>query len=225
MSVVEQTLREDPDGIYGGMDFATRDRYRHATERIAKKGRLTEGEVARKAVELARAGAAVAAGTRARARRLLPDRQGPAGTRSGRRTFAWPRPRRCAAAAGQSPLLLYLGGIALITVDRRRRPGRAGAGRRTACGAVRLGPAADRPARAAGRQPVGRGAGELAGHPAGDAASAAQDGFLHGHPAELAHAGGGADHAHQRRRHRGSGRGAGGAGFWPIATSTCTSAC
>ncbi len=57
MSVVEQTLREDPGGVYGRMDFATRDRYRHATEEIAKKGRLTEGEVARKAVELARTGA------------------------------------------------------------------------------------------------------------------------------------------------------------------------
>lgn len=37
-SVVENTLREDPGGAYGRMDFATRDRYRHAIERIAKKG-------------------------------------------------------------------------------------------------------------------------------------------------------------------------------------------
>src|SRR5205814_8664301 len=29
MSVVEQTLREDPSGTYGRMDFPTRDRYRH----------------------------------------------------------------------------------------------------------------------------------------------------------------------------------------------------
>ena len=55
MSVVEQTLFEDPDGVYGRMDFATRDRYRHATEALAKKGNLSEGEVARKAVELAHA--------------------------------------------------------------------------------------------------------------------------------------------------------------------------
>ena len=32
MSVVEQTLREDPGGVYAGMDFATRDRYRHVVE-------------------------------------------------------------------------------------------------------------------------------------------------------------------------------------------------
>jgi cyclic beta-1,2-glucan synthetase len=54
-SVVEQTLLEDPGGVYGRMDFATRDRYRHAAEEIARKGRPSEGAVARKAVELARA--------------------------------------------------------------------------------------------------------------------------------------------------------------------------
>jgi len=53
MSVVEWTLREDPGGIYGRMDFATRDRYRHVVERIAKNGRLSEPEVARHALELA----------------------------------------------------------------------------------------------------------------------------------------------------------------------------
>lgn len=53
MSVVEQILREDPGGAYGKMDFATRDRYRHAIEKIAKRCSLTEAEVARSAVQLA----------------------------------------------------------------------------------------------------------------------------------------------------------------------------
>src|SRR5690606_32336624 len=35
-SVTEAVLREDPSGYYGRMTFATRDRYRHAVERIAK---------------------------------------------------------------------------------------------------------------------------------------------------------------------------------------------
>ena len=39
MSVVEQKLREDPGGLYGRMDFATRDRYRHVVEEIAKGSR------------------------------------------------------------------------------------------------------------------------------------------------------------------------------------------
>jgi hypothetical protein len=39
------------------MDFGTRDRYRHATERIARSGHLDEADVAAKAVVLARASA------------------------------------------------------------------------------------------------------------------------------------------------------------------------
>ncbi len=54
MSVVEQTLREDPCGVYGRMDFATRDRYRHVVERMAKSTRYSEGDVARQAITLAR---------------------------------------------------------------------------------------------------------------------------------------------------------------------------
>ena len=54
MSVVDQTLREDPIGTYGQMDFATRDRYRHVVERIAKCCGLPEPEIARRAVQLAR---------------------------------------------------------------------------------------------------------------------------------------------------------------------------
>ncbi|NTW59433.1 MAG: cyclic beta 1-2 glucan synthetase, partial [Nitrospirae bacterium] len=55
MSMVEQTLRGDPRGTYGKMDFFTRDRYRHVVERIAKSGGLSEPEVAATALGLARA--------------------------------------------------------------------------------------------------------------------------------------------------------------------------
>ena len=48
MSVVDQILREDPGGVYGRMDFFTRDRYRHVVEKIAKNSRLSESEVARR---------------------------------------------------------------------------------------------------------------------------------------------------------------------------------
>ena len=58
MSVVEQTLREDTGGVYGKMDFPTRDRYRHVVEKIAKNSRLSESEVAREAIRLARESAA-----------------------------------------------------------------------------------------------------------------------------------------------------------------------
>ncbi|MFI4952687.1 MAG: GH36-type glycosyl hydrolase domain-containing protein, partial [Burkholderiales bacterium] len=52
MSVVEHKLREDPGGFYGGMDFVTRDRYRHAVERLAKESSQSEAEVADRAIEL-----------------------------------------------------------------------------------------------------------------------------------------------------------------------------
>ena len=52
-SLVEQTLAGDPAGVYAEMDFATRDRYRHAVEGIARRSQLTEYDVARKAVQLA----------------------------------------------------------------------------------------------------------------------------------------------------------------------------
>jgi len=53
MSVVEQTLREDPAGVYDKMDFATRDQYRHVVEKTAKNCPLSENEVARVAIRLA----------------------------------------------------------------------------------------------------------------------------------------------------------------------------
>ncbi|MGV7927416.1 MAG: GH36-type glycosyl hydrolase domain-containing protein [Spirochaetota bacterium] len=58
MSPVEQALREDPNGSYPGMDFATRDRYRHVVETLARRCGLSELEVARSAVGLAAEGAA-----------------------------------------------------------------------------------------------------------------------------------------------------------------------
>jgi len=54
LSLVEQTLRGEPADVYGDMDFATRDRYRHVVELLARYGALSEIEVARKAVELAK---------------------------------------------------------------------------------------------------------------------------------------------------------------------------
>src|SRR5947209_3775417 len=56
MSVVEQTLCEDPCEVYGKMDFATRDHYRHVVERVARSSRLSECEVARTAIQLAHEG-------------------------------------------------------------------------------------------------------------------------------------------------------------------------
>lgn len=53
-SVTEAVLRTDPSGFYSRMTFATRDTYRHAVERIARRVGASEPSVARQAIELAR---------------------------------------------------------------------------------------------------------------------------------------------------------------------------
>jgi cellobiose phosphorylase len=53
MSGVERVLRSDPGGAYGRMDFLTRDRYRVAVDRLAKRSACSETEVAEAAVRLA----------------------------------------------------------------------------------------------------------------------------------------------------------------------------
>ena len=54
-SAVERVLHMDPACVYSQMDFATRDRYRHTVERIARCSLLSEEEVALRAIELAQA--------------------------------------------------------------------------------------------------------------------------------------------------------------------------
>src|SRR6478672_10829585 len=60
MSTVESRLRTDPVGVYPVMDFATRDRYRHRVEQIAKRLKLDETAVADEAIGLAKARADLA---------------------------------------------------------------------------------------------------------------------------------------------------------------------
>jgi cyclic beta-1,2-glucan synthetase len=52
LSSVEQVFRQDSTGTYPLMDFATRDRYRHAVEHIAKGSAMSEAEVAHKVMQL-----------------------------------------------------------------------------------------------------------------------------------------------------------------------------
>ncbi|WP_083917397.1 glycoside hydrolase family 94 protein [Leeia oryzae] len=116
MSLVEQTLLDDPSDVYRHMDFATRDRYRHATEAIARQGQLAEIEVAHKAVALARAGAGHPDSVGERAGHVgfylldkgLPMLEEAAGVRL-------PYTEVCRRWLGRVPLLLYLGGITLLT--------------------------------------------------------------------------------------------------------------
>ncbi|HYP68270.1 MAG TPA: cyclic beta 1-2 glucan synthetase, partial [Thiobacillaceae bacterium] len=115
LSVVEQTLRQDPGGVHSKMDFATRDRYRHAVEKIAKNSRLSEAEVARQAIHLAREGAADKGGD-ARAAHVgfyLIDEGLPQLERLARMRLSIAAvPRKISR---RFPLFVYLGAITLLT--------------------------------------------------------------------------------------------------------------
>ncbi len=53
VSIAESILRRDPAQTYAFMDFASRDRYRHALEMISRRSKLAENELAEKVVSLA----------------------------------------------------------------------------------------------------------------------------------------------------------------------------
>ena len=226
MSVVEQTLREDPGGLYGRMDFATRDRYRHVVEEIAKGSPLSEAEVARKAIQLAHEAAAGVGGRNGdddRAAHVgfyLIDEGRP---RLEQAAAMRPSAAECAPSRGTADAA-----CSSTSARSRRSPAALTAALLVEARAEGVADAAlagaRRPA-AAGHQPAGRGHGELAGDAAGDAAPAAAHGLLRGAPAAVAHAGGGPDDAHQRQRASRTWSRRWRSASSPIATPTCTSAC
>ena len=57
VSLVEQVLHRDPAGVYGRMDFRSRDRYRHAIEELAEPTGEAQLRIALKSIEYARRGA------------------------------------------------------------------------------------------------------------------------------------------------------------------------
>ena len=114
MSIVERTLREDPGGAYGAMDFASRDRYRHAIEKVAKMSKLSEAEVARCAIQLAQA-AHRNGGTRAThvGYHLIDQGLGELETMAQARLSI---AETLTKIGSKHPLGLYLGAIALLTL-------------------------------------------------------------------------------------------------------------
>ncbi|MBL8497740.1 cyclic beta 1-2 glucan synthetase [Nitrosomonas sp. JL21] len=116
LSIVEDILSEDPAGVHKLQDFATRDRYRHIIEDLARNSAKAELAVAREVIALARA-AADQFGTGNRTAHvgyyLIDD---------GRLTlehaleYRLPLGARICRVCRQYSLCLYLGVIGLITV-------------------------------------------------------------------------------------------------------------
>ena len=130
VSLIDPVLGEDPAGVYAVMDFATRDRYRHVVERVSKRTRRPERDVAGAAVRLA-AEAAQASQSAQSAQPAGPAEPGAAdnerahvgyyligaGASELEREFAYrpkARERRLRALLAH-PTGFYLGALALLT--------------------------------------------------------------------------------------------------------------
>lgn len=115
LSRVEATLRSDPAGVYPAMDFATRDRYRHAVESLARYSRLSETNVAQRAIELA-ADSARQQGDADRTAHVgyyLIDKGLPRLARLA--AVRWPWRKTFERNLHRFPLTFYVGGIGLLT--------------------------------------------------------------------------------------------------------------
>jgi len=117
LSHVEQTLRSDPAGVYAHMDFATRDDYRHAVERIAKHTEQTQVDVARAAVALAADAAAGPSPQTAHhahvGHYLIGDGRDALEHRVQARLYGWERLGR---AMARRPLPLFAGSTIVLTL-------------------------------------------------------------------------------------------------------------
>ncbi|MEJ7610518.1 MAG: glucoamylase family protein, partial [Ferruginibacter sp.] len=112
--IVEAILRQDINGVYGKMDFHTRDSYRHAVEKIAKCSKLSEHAVAEMVINAAKSGD--------------PDKEniklshvGYYLTGKGYRATAKAAYARrsvsekCRTTVAKTPLLVYLGSILMLS--------------------------------------------------------------------------------------------------------------
>ncbi|MDB6128531.1 MAG: Cellobiose phosphorylase, partial [Verrucomicrobia bacterium] len=114
-SLVERALQGDPAGVYGDMDFSTRDRYRHSVESIARYGQLDELAVAHAALREASA-VAEARGREERTAHVgyyLIDRGSHKIEAIAK--VAWPWRRRLEHTIQRYPLGFYVGGIAIFS--------------------------------------------------------------------------------------------------------------
>ena len=118
MSAVEQTLRLDPAGTYGKMDFSTRDNYRHVIEKLAKRCESTELQIAEQALALALENRDLAAGgLDERTRHIGYYLVGAGLPRLEQKLAVRSRPGDLLAQSGRaSPLSAYLGAIVVFTL-------------------------------------------------------------------------------------------------------------
>ncbi|MBX3278140.1 MAG: hypothetical protein KF868_09075 [Acidobacteria bacterium] len=143
VSTIDLLLGTDPAGVYAQMDFATRDRYRHVVEELARRSPFDELEVAQRAIDLAQAAARETSGQQ-RAHThvgyyLIDDGLEVLERDLNYRPAPGERMRRMALGR---PTAFYFGGLALLTglvlTVLAAIAGRAGAPIRQLCAAALL---------------------------------------------------------------------------------------
>src|SRR2546426_1838043 len=115
VSLIEQILHRDPPGVYGRMEFTSRDRYRHAVEALADPTGEAQVRVALRAIESARQ-AAEMLGTDSRTAHVGYHLIG-RGRRELERDVAYypPLRQRLKELVSAYATAIYLGAVALIT--------------------------------------------------------------------------------------------------------------
>lgn len=114
-SIVENTLRQDINGIYGKMDFYTRDNYRHSIEKIARCSDKSEKDIAEIVIKTAKENYA----------NIKDSRQSHVGYYlTGKGYLATLKAanakitgfEKCNQITNKNPSLIYIGGILVLTL-------------------------------------------------------------------------------------------------------------
>ncbi len=113
-SIIEKILREDINGVYSGMDFYTRDHYRHSVEKISKYSSLSEQQVAVMAIESAKANKAKGKDNRSLHVGFYLVGEGLVKLQKQARMKA-SKMETCRKITNRFPLIVYAGSILLIT--------------------------------------------------------------------------------------------------------------
>ncbi|HXH98798.1 MAG TPA: glucoamylase family protein, partial [Sphingobacteriaceae bacterium] len=113
-SIIESTLRRDINGIYGKMDFHTRDQYRHAIEKIAMSSNLSEQAVAEMVIKAAKENDTIPNDPRLSHVGYYLTGKGYVATAKAANARATAF-EKCRRITNTNPLLIYLGGIAILT--------------------------------------------------------------------------------------------------------------
>ncbi len=112
-SIVEATLREDIDGVYGKMDFLTRDQYRHAIEKIAYCSKSSEQQVAESVIQAAKKGAVNGNSKKSHVGYYLTGKGYIATAKAANAKISFAE--QCSRIRNKFPLLIYLGSISILT--------------------------------------------------------------------------------------------------------------